>query len=314
MWSLRRKEIDWGLVEPYFQNEAIAEVGHSLTVYMLDGGLLPINNFDWSDPRGGGPLVGYNLSPWPSEADIAGRNEKGTPIRASPEILEHTDVYPVPIVYFERIQQNDFWDYHIGVFGVSAAKVGPLIQGRRYTNGTSLTDIDVDTNVSQIPVASNTKLGDRAALEVENRKRAMAETLSRCLIATIQAEKVQAKKQASIATSLLAGMLGSELDHEGQASSLTAKDGSNSDGSPSHDTDWEDSDEKDPDEPARFAEIVKFLTDPRIRRVLALETMIFVIAEHTLLSYINRLREIELTVDEFRDFLVFCNFKKFLFL
>jgi hypothetical protein len=227
MWSLRSfkdRDANFGGVEPYFEDEAMAEVGLSLTNYILNGSLIPINNFGWGHPRAGRPLVGYHLEPWPSHHDMSLTLYQEAPFREVTESMLHYDIYPVPVMFFERLQQDDFWNYHIGVFGISTIEAGLLIQGRRFVDGTSFEELDVSVNVQQIPIPSNASIEDRAALSIENRKRTQAEALSHCLITTIHAEASQKKKQASIAGTLLAGVEGIEYDHNNSAPGLPTDD------------------------------------------------------------------------------------------
>lgn len=305
MWNVNNRYSGM-LPEPYYENEVISELGSSLSNYVLNGSLVDIHDFGLIKVRDT-PVLGFHMVPWPAHFNWV----EDPPVLGLVESMKHFDTYPVPIEYFERIQQADFWNHHIQVFGATALHMGPLIYGRRRSlDRKSITELDVWVNVQIIPIQSNFSDEDLAAVRIENRKRTKARVVSKALVATIKAEEIQEKLQSSVTGALLTSVERLSVDPRKQTPSPPPED-LNMGNFDNGDSGKEEV--NDPVEPARFKEIVHFLFNDENRRKLALDSMKFTIAEANLLHYINGLGVIRITEEEFRDFLVYCDFKDILF-
>lgn len=283
--------------EPYFNNEVTIELGNSLTNHLLNGREVGITSLGMGHKER--LYIAECMLPYPNWRDYT----KRYPCLAKLESMRHSDYFPIPIEYFERIQQQDFWMHHVQVFGTPSVHMGPLVHGRRIHTSTLLQAPPV--NDQQLILTEDAGERDVAAVNIENKKRLKAGIVWKALQTTITAEhshdeeKLNYIRQNGSSSSMIQALAaGFNLNPTGWADKLA-----------------EESEEvqelEDHNEPARFSEIATFLLNHR--QVLALDTMTYLISEYAFFEYINRLKKINITRAELRSFLIYANFKKVLF-
>ncbi|KAE9369944.1 hypothetical protein N431DRAFT_345678 [Stipitochalara longipes BDJ] len=116
------------LAEPYFEDECLSEVGYTFESLMNSG----IPEAILSDPDDPSPPLGHLLQRmWPSYTDVFSRNPE-TPILKDPGPYTYNEYFPIPISFYEDIQQENFWSvvrqYGNCVFHYRALKEGARVQ------------------------------------------------------------------------------------------------------------------------------------------------------------------------------------------
>lgn len=214
-------------------------------------------------------------------------------------------IYPVPIEYFERISQKDFWDYYVPRYGLEAFHFSPLTYGRtvQYTesNYKILAEENIWTNLPRILTEGLTPAGVLKSVEIENRRRGTAERVIKSL------NEVRMQELAA-ETAVLRELLGGATDvgnvkewsQPGRPLYLPPEPREQPYSGPR----ILPSNLNALAEPTRFQEIRDFLFGNR--EAVALDTLFTPIPENTLLAYINRVGVITLTKEELREFLIYC--------
>jgi hypothetical protein len=160
MWRLNdRRE-----AEPYCNNEVTIELGYSFINHLVKGRDVGMSNFGTGGRKR--PFIAYITTPYPNIRD---KTRCKYPCLGIVESMKYDDYFPVPIEYFERIQQEDFWNHHVQVFGTGSVHMGPLVHGRRVRSST-LPEVP-PINDQQIFIGDDLGEGEVAAVEIENRKR-----------------------------------------------------------------------------------------------------------------------------------------------
>jgi hypothetical protein len=136
------------------------------------------------------PWIAYLTTPYPNIRD---RNRGRYPCLAVVDSMKHDEFFPIPIEYFERIQQENFWNHHVQVFGTSTVHFGPLVHGRRLRSS-KLPRVH-PINDLQIFISDDLGEGEVAEIEIENRKRLNVGVVWKALEMTIAAERSHNEEQ-----------------------------------------------------------------------------------------------------------------------
>lgn len=295
MWRLNNR----GEAEPCCNNEVTIELGYSLINHLVKGRDTGLSSFGLASRKK--PLIAYIATPYPNIRD---KTKSRYPCLGIVESMKHDDYFPVPIEYFERIQQQDFWNHHVQVFGTGSVHMGPLVHGRRYRSSKPTEAPPI--NDQQIFINDYLGEEDVAAVEIENRKWLNAGIVLKALETTTadqrsyDEEQLDNIRQGDRAGSMIEAMAARfNLNPLGWADELIKGP-----------KDIEESVEQ-PRQPARFSEIATFLINHR--RILAIDTMVNPIPELAFWGHIDRLEQIKITREELREFLIYADFTKVLF-
>ena len=216
-----------------------------------------------------------------------------------------SQIYPIPVEYFERISQKEFWDYYVPKFGSEAFHFSPLTYGCtvRYDQGYCkiLTEENAWKDLPPITTEGLKSPDALISVEIENKRRGTAERVIKSL------NEVRTKDSAA-ERAILENLLEDETEtvsmeewiQAGRSLYLPPEPAEE----PYRGPRILPSDLNELPEPARFQEIRDFLF--RNRETLAFDTLFTPIPENTLLAYINRIGLITLTIEELREFLIYC--------
>jgi hypothetical protein len=132
------------LGEPYFEDQPVAELGFGFKSIVRVLTIFTIQSTDlkrqvnsgipeaWlSDPNVPTLLLGYFVRRhWPSYLDVSSR-DRGTPILTNPGPLEYNDYFPVPVSFYQDVQQEGFWAVLVRQFGNSVFQYRAVKEGSR---------------------------------------------------------------------------------------------------------------------------------------------------------------------------------------
>ncbi|CAG8952640.1 hypothetical protein HYFRA_00009747 [Hymenoscyphus fraxineus] len=104
--------------EPFFEQEEIAEVGHSWEAMIFGGGLNPINENIFTPFV---PWLGFMFRIWPTSLEFNRQKDILQRVRNKNNIKDRTSIwYPIPTKFSEWMGQQEFWDVYVGSRGVKA--------------------------------------------------------------------------------------------------------------------------------------------------------------------------------------------------
>ncbi|CAG8975627.1 hypothetical protein HYALB_00008386 [Hymenoscyphus albidus] len=104
--------------EPFYEDEEIAEVGHSWENMIYGGGLNPIQENLFTPFV---PWLGFMYRSWPTSLEFKRQNDILQRVRKLNGIEDRTSTwYPIPTKFSEWQGQQEFWDVHVGARGVKA--------------------------------------------------------------------------------------------------------------------------------------------------------------------------------------------------
>ncbi|CZR54311.1 uncharacterized protein PAC_04195 [Phialocephala subalpina] len=214
--------------------------------------------------------------------------------------------WPIPVIWFFKIHNPEFWNVHVRHWGAESTRMGPKTIGGRQV----VPDTTVGRPSKQTPGRVFTREwyhSDRVQLSVspaimsqneidatesENKRRNYAQFLIETMY---DQDQEMRNRNTVLPQSLMVGP-----PRPPAANPTNPVDPTNPNPPPSPDS--------LPDLvpiPPRFDEITKYLLSKYQR--LALDTLNFRIAEHTLYHYILHEGGLSLTATEWREFLVYCN-------
>jgi hypothetical protein len=274
VWILRTRADPSSRVvsnEPYFEDEPVAELGNSLANALTNGCFFFIT--PGRNNRGEYPLVVGGRVPWPTKYIESGDNP--TLYKISEGLIQEY-FYPIPVGYFWRVQQEDFWVNHVPAFGSQSLYIEPLTQGRAY-------------RADQVVLKTQKKVNPDVDAETIRKSRSIFGE-----IAKLKNEIIQSWSKTK-----------AEFRELGEAVDAALKTTEQKGADPEY-LYVEEQEVFDP--PQRHQEITDLLI--KYRTVLAIYTQDFAIPELTFLAYVNRLNVLDIERGEWRQFLQYMTYTK----
>ncbi|CZR58456.1 uncharacterized protein PAC_08348 [Phialocephala subalpina] len=270
--------------EPYFENQCLAELGFSLEQAVLGGvgrPLTSISNIKPFTDDTGFSAAGIFHHAWPNAFFANYLNVTGLPLAPTlnplPRNWYFRDSWILPVAYYDSLNHEDFWTVHARSYS-DAIKMGPKFLGCRHdrqNRGThsmlSRTDI---TSRELKPLKLSMSPDELSATNFENDRRTRAKQIRE---AAEDARRRLVRRGAAQFQNLI--------------------------NAPSAGTANNPPTEYDSVSSPRYEEIRRYLLANRRQGRLCLDTMHFDMPENTLLNHIILLGGLQLTVDEWRDFL-----------
>ncbi|KAI6716060.1 hypothetical protein JHW43_001444 [Diplocarpon mali] len=274
---------DMADVEPYFENEVLAELGWSLEDKLWGGEPMDLLPPEYSTGGPGLPSAGIVKTNWSVDRHHT-RAPVLEPVEKLPEDVDDPftihDYYPIPTTWVASLFEGDLWASQSQAFGAEATLMKPSLVGTRAQYdpqsleeeliGFARAKSDLD---SSLPLDRSMSAAEQTRVRAENAQRQQAQDVLRQMTSRIVVRAPE----------------------------------------------MEDADDPDPPEPvyecARWDAIAQYMCAHRAPGDLALDTLDFPMPEQTMFRHVHDdgLGMPGITPDEFRDFLRVCNQRKLLF-
>ncbi|KAE9366473.1 hypothetical protein N431DRAFT_548361 [Stipitochalara longipes BDJ] len=292
--------------EPYFEDEAMAEVGFSMEVGVFGGTNTPFKAPKRRLPRSLPPAGVFSSSPFSWMWRSAGATNQPYFNLDKPAWNENA-YFPIPISYFVTLFHPRFWQTYVKKYGYKSIHMGPKTLGTKYFRGGLTNEAVAEDDYISHPDGAMEDLEISDDMDEDERISSMLENVRRQVSRRVL-RACYDKSESRQAIEKLA--LGSP--HHGYVNDQDSDDDSEDSNESSEDSD--DSMIVAPQtyryrqfDPGcsveQYASTRDFLFANR--QQLALDSLYFDIEEHIMLAYINRLG-VQMYPSWWRGFLLYC--------